>query len=688
MLDRPAGPAGSVDTLTRGLQGPPNPVSPGEALAPFRALLHPPQAHHLDRDGDKGDGDTVIDIAATEVEIHPDLPPIPVWGYGYPGRATAPGPLLEVRAGRRAEVHWRNRLPASVRPQDPSAPVPELPFATAVVDDPNGDTDSVQNHLGADGGRPQDTSMAPIGWTSVHLHGGHSPADADGWPDNMTAAGGKQVSAYRNDADSLDLGLSKVGAFLWYHDHAMNGTRYHVYSGLSGGYFVRDPAEAELGLPASAEDGEVLLVLQDRNLTATTDGAVRLLHKTTTDTAEFFGPLTLVDGRLWPRLPLRPAVHRLRLLNGSNARTYRLHLVAVSTAGDGSPVVTPQHDRVQVIGTDGGLLWRSWQLRADDTLTMAPSERIDILVDLSGLPEGTQLHLINSAQAPFGGDPAPALSELLADGDRPGRNPYPWVLRIDVDAHAPTKGRPAALYSRIAGTELNPAFRRLVHDAQPPADGEPAQLPVTGHAHRTILLAETTPPGHLYLQELVADPAGGIELQLPGDSAPVRYRVTGWTADDPAPSSTRVSFYDQIALRPQVGQWQLWRFVNATGDTHPMHIHQSVFQPLGVAGAKLVVTDAAGDNYYDPDTRTTSSPLLLDTDPAHPARRFEPSETHGWKDVVRVDPGNVVTVAVRFDLAGRYVYHCHIVEHEDTEMMRPFVVTVTDMNDGMTAHHG
>jgi spore coat protein A len=157
--------------------------------------------------------------------------------------------------------------------------------------------------------------------------------------------------------------------------------------------------------------------------------------------------------------------------------------------------------------------------------------------------------------------------------------------------------------------------------------------------------------------------------------------VENWLASDKAPSSTRVSFYDRISLRPQLRQWQLWRFVNATGDTHPMHIHQSVFQPLAVAGARLVVTDDGGNNLYDPDTRTTSAPLLLDPD--HQGRRFEPSETHGWKDVIRVDPGNIVSVAVRFDLPGRYVYHCHIVEHEDTEMMRPFVVTVTNMADGM-----
>jgi spore coat protein A len=669
--------SGVKESAVAGLAGPENPVHPGEVLGPFQAVLHPPRALRL------GSGhEHLVDIAETHVDLHPDLPPVPAWGFGCHGHVSSPGPLLEVMADQPAVVRWRNRLPASVNSGDPTQPTATLPFSTVVVDDPNGDSDSVQNHLGDQGGVPQDTSMAPIGWTSVHLHGAHSRADADGFPDNMAATGGQQITGYDNTADNLDLGLGKVGAFLWYHDHAMNGTRYHVYAGMAGGYFVRHPAEAALGLPTHADEGEILLVVQDRNLTAT-DGEARLLHKTTPDTAEFFGPLTLVDGKLWPRLPLRPMVYRLRLLNGSNARTYRLHLVTVTTAADGSVVVTPQHDRVLVIGTDGGLLWRSWQLGADDAVTLAPSERIDVLVNLAGLPAGTQLYLINSAPAPFGGDPVPPLTTLLTDGDRSGRNPFPWVLRIDVDPDAPTPGRPASLYQEIAAAELNPDFRRLVHSPGPVPEGEPPQFEITGHEHRTILLAETTPPGHLYVQEIVEDPDGGIELQLPGATAPTRYRVEGWLAGDPARSSTRVSFYDRIALRPLLRQWQLWRFVNTTGDTHPMHIHQSVFQPLGAAGARLVVADDAGATFYNPDTRITSTPLL--PDPSTPPRAFEPSEVHGWKDVVRVDPGNIVTVAVRFDLPGRYVYHCHILEHEDTEMMRPFVVTVTDMSDGTSA---
>ncbi|MBV8540902.1 MAG: multicopper oxidase domain-containing protein [Pseudonocardiales bacterium] len=661
-------------------------------LAPFQAVLSPPRAHQL-RPGSVHE----IDIAETAMSIHPDLPAVPAWGFGVRahgvgahgvgahgvgvhgagGHVVSPGPPLETPAGQEVFVRWRNRLPASVGPSTPA----RLPIATAILADPAGDTDSVQNHLGAQGGAPEDTSGAPIGWTTVHLHGAHAPSDADGWPDNMAATGSDQLSAYPNSYDNLDLELGKVGEFLWYHDHAMNGTRYHAYSGLVGcGYLVRDPRERELALPTSAADGEILLALQDRNLDVV-DGELRLLHKVTTDTAESFGPLTLVDGTLWPRLPLRPMVYRLRLLNASNARTYRLHLVTVRKDADGALVVTPRHDRVLVIGTGGGLLWRAWQLADDQALTVASSDRIDVLVDLTGLPDGEQLLLVNSAQAPFQGAPPPSLADLLTRGDRPGRNPYPWVLRLDIDDDAPTRGVSRALFTDTATAVLNPAFRRLVRDErQPGRADEPAQLPITTPDQRTILLAETTPPGHLYLHEVVEDPDGEIAIQFPGDKAPTTYRVEGWLAGDPARSSSRVSFYDRVALRPGVGQWQVWRFVNATGDTHPMHIHQSQFQPLSPTGNRLVVTDAGGTNLYNPETRTTSAPLV--PDPQKPPRAFEPSEVHGWNDVIRVDPGNVVEVAVRFDIPGRYVYHCHILEHEDTEMMRPFVITVTDMHDG------
>lgn len=674
-LDRVAAP-GSVTP-------PENPTRPGQPLLPFRAHLHPPRSHRL-----PGSSVTEIDVALGAARMHPDLPAVPIWGYALAGdRPTTPGPLLEARAGETAFVRFRNRLPASQFPLDPTKPAAQLPIATAVVDDPN-DADSVQNYLTNEGGLAQDTSMAPIGWITTHLHGAHSRSDADGWPDNMAPTGGEQVCVYDNTYDNVDLGLNKVGSLLWYHDHAMNGTRFHVFAGLAGAYLLRDPREHHLDLPTSAKSGELALVIQDRNVDVV-DGGLRLLHKTTPDTGEFFGPLTVVNGLLWPRVSLAPRTHRLRILNGSNARAYRLHLVSVVPGTDGAPAsVTTHHDRVLVIGVDGGLLWRPAPLAVDAGLTLAPAERVDVLLDLDGLDDGAQLYLINSAPAPFGGDPVPDLSELWAAGDRAGRNPFPWVLRVDVDFSGSAHGAPPELFDRLAAAgapTLNPKFRRLTHALTVPVpDAQPPEHLIEGHEHHVILLAETNPPGHLYAQEVVQDEGGRISLQLPGDAAPKAYRVEGWMDDDPTSSESRVAFYDRTALRPLLGQWQVFVFVNTTGDTHPMHIHQSNFQPLGAAAGLIDFVDAAGNNRYDPATRTTSTPI---TAPADLGRTYDDSEIHGWKDVIRVDPGNVVKVAIRFDVPGRYVYHCHVLEHEDTQMMRPFVVTVHAMTDGTNPMH-
>lgn len=645
---------------------PPHPLLPDVRLEPFAERMRPPAAHRL-----PATGITTIEMRAGNVSIHPHLPPVPVWGYALDGTVSVPGPLLEARADRLALVRFDNRLPGSA---EPGQMPPALPFLTNVAPDPADGEPDPQNQLGTMGEVAEDLTNVPVGWTSVHLHGGHSRADADGFPDNMAPTGGSQLAAYDNSYDNVDLGLGKVGTLQWYHDHAMNGTRCHVYAGLAAGYVVRDPQEAALGLPTGAHDGEIVAVLQDRNVGLDGD-KLRLLHKTTPSTGEFFGPLTLVNGHVWPGMALRPEVYRLRLLNGSNARTYRLHLVSVEAGPDGTPQgVTVHHDRVLVIGTDGGLLWRASAPSATDAFTMAPAERLDLLIDLSGL-DGRSLYLINSAPAPFGGQATPDLTELVLHGDPDGKNPYPQVLRLDVDRRAAAPGQPAVLFAELAGrahrpVTLNPAFRRLVHEPEPAPADAPLELTIDKHQHHVVLLAETDPPGHLYLQELEEAADGAIELQLSPATAAQRYSVVGWPAGDPAPSTSRMSFYDRVGTLARLGEWQVFVFVNTTGDTHPLHIHQSQFQPLGLTADAL-----PDDASYDPVTRTSPKPLAVTLGAG---RAYEEYEVHGWKDVIRVDPLNVVKVAIRFDVPGRFVYHCHVLEHEDTDMMRPFVVTVTD----------
>jgi hypothetical protein len=103
-----------------------------------------------------------------------------------------------------------------------------------------------------------------------------------------------------------------------------------------------------------------------------------------------------------------------------------------------------------VIGTGGGLLWRGWRLGDDQALTLASSDRVDVLVDLTGLLDGEQLVVVNSAQAPFGGKPAPPLTDLLTHGDRPGRNPRGGLGL----APSPALGR--VLDRRVDGVVVRP----------------------------------------------------------------------------------------------------------------------------------------------------------------------------------------------------------------------------------------
>src|SRR6185437_9150668 len=107
---------------------------------------------------------------------------------------------------------------------------------------------------------------------------------------------------------------------------------------------------------------------------------------------------TVVNGKVWPVHDVQPATYRLRVLNGSNARTFRLVLLR-----DGRPEL----DRISQIGTDGGLL-RAPVAVPPGGLVLASAERADLLVDVSDLAPGDELTLVNTARAPFDGTAFPA----------------------------------------------------------------------------------------------------------------------------------------------------------------------------------------------------------------------------------------------------------------------------------------
>ncbi len=112
---------------------------------------------------------------------------------------------------------------------------------------------------------------------------------------------------------------------------------------------------------------------------------------------------------------------------------------------------------------------------------------------------------------------------------------------------------------------------------------------------------------------------------------------------------------DPISERPHAGQVEIWSFVNLSGDAHPVHLHLVRFQVLDRRPFDLFAWNAHRQLKY-----------------TGPAEQPPPHEA-GWKDTVRADPGMVTRIAVRFEgEPGRYVWHCHLLEHEDNEMMRPY----------------
>ncbi|GIG66675.1 multicopper oxidase family protein [Phytomonospora endophytica] len=284
---------------------------------------------------------------ATTAEILPGVS-TPLWTY----EGTFPGPTIESRRGRPVTVTHRNLLP-----------VP----------------------------------------TVVHLHGGHTPADSDGYPTDLVIpeSWGNSVHTghdghVMHDPRAVTSDLTRDYTFpmnqrptlLWYHDHRMDFTAPAIWRGLAGMHIVRDDAEDALGLPAGPR--ELPLMIADRAFAA--DGSLdypsidrTLRTKPGVEdpyVAGVLGDVILVNGAPWPVCEVDAARYRLRILNASNARHYELEAVTE----DGRRL-----DLVQ-IGADQGLLAAPI---THATLPMAPAERHDLVVDFAGVPVGGLVRLVN-----------------------------------------------------------------------------------------------------------------------------------------------------------------------------------------------------------------------------------------------------------------------------------------------------
>jgi FtsP/CotA-like multicopper oxidase with cupredoxin domain len=247
-----------------------------------------------------------VEMKEQDVELIPGLT-TRIWGYdGF-----FPGPTFSVNKGERLVVRQTNNLPE---------------------------------------------------FTSVHLHGGHTPAESDGHPILVIPPSGFRDYCYPN---------CHRAATQWYHDHADRVTGHNVYMGLAGFYIVHDQNELSLGLPSGDQD--VAMVFQDRRFFP--DGS---LFYDPFDHDGFLGDKFLVNGAIQPFFEVSRRKYRFRFLNGSNARYYELFL------SSGQPFVQ--------IATDGALLPAPLVRRS---IRLAMAERVEVVVDFSQYPVGTSLTLDN-----------------------------------------------------------------------------------------------------------------------------------------------------------------------------------------------------------------------------------------------------------------------------------------------------
>jgi spore coat protein A len=166
----------------------------------------------------------------------------------------------------------------------------------------------------------------------------------------------------------------------------------------------------------------------------------------------------------------------------------------------------------------------------------------------------------------------------------------------------------------------------------------------------------------------------GRAAEVPGPVARTRYITLNEIAAETANWVLLLNAADFEEPTPQVGTTEDWVYVNLTGDTHPMHTHLVTFQVVGR-------TPFDADAYQTANAGPLGVPGGIDPTPYATGPMLPPDPTErGFKDTVKVNPGYFTTVRAKYDLPTgvtapqTYVYHCHILEHEDNDMMRPFTV--------------
>lgn len=523
----------------------------------------------------------------------------------------------------------------------------------------------------------------------AHLHGGEVPAEIDGGPTAWFTSDGKKHGANYYSFAGRSLGNAAKYAYpnlqdaapIWFHDHTLGATRLNVFAGLAGGYYIYDDAlSLPDGLGGLAGVANVIpLVLQDRMFD--TNGQLFFPSASLGGTTwapnpdhpywvpEFIGDTIVVNGKAWPFLNVEQKRYRFLFLNGSNARSYEMFLTNTVTKVDGPAIY--------VIGTDGGYLDRPAVVPVGQHLRVMPGERYEIIIDFSGIPAGSKILLKNVAKAPYpSGDTA--------------TGPLGKVIEFRVGP-CPDCPQNSIGYDPASGTPLRSDGQKIVRLVNP-ASGT---LAVTPDLTRELTLNEIANDNG----QFATDPSTGLTAFYEGGPLEILVNNTKFGAD--------------VTEQPNEGATELWEIVNLTADAHPIHTHLVQFQILNRQDFDVTgFNDAYGAAYNSGEYEPAAGPPLPylpslrsgfkygGNPDVTPFLRNQPKAPFayeaGWKDTAMMLPGQVTRIAVRwaptsapiapastlhfaFDPSGagrwNYVWHCHIVDHEDNEMMRPDFVT-------------
>ena len=606
-----------------------------------------------------------------------------VWGYasgavGIVPRDTYVGPVVVAKRGVATQIRFANNLPMMAGGGGLAGTFKEW------VD------------RSIDWANPMKTDPLNMGDFPIpvvpHLHGGEIPPELDGGPDawftNNPACQGHAYHTLDRDRTAGNEAIyrypnTQEAAPIWFHDHALGLTRLNVYAGLAGAYMITDPNlalpgglhPAGLRQPSGSVEYTIPIVLQDRMFDVNGElyfPNIGLNPEHPQWVPEFIGDVMVVNGKAWPYLAVEPKRYRFLFLNGSNARTYEMFIA--------NPVTKVMGPAMWQIGTDGGYLDQAVKIDPNapkgqlQVLRMMPGERADIIIDFSGVP-GQTLILRNNARTPY-------------TKGAPANGPMAQVLQFRVGT------------GPVADSSYNPAVTPAIRTN----GGKIVRLPGTpggspypaGITTRQLTLNEVMGMGGP-LEVLVNNTTYG------GTDRPDFKRVT---------TGGRTEFYSEL---PNEGETEIWEIVNLTADAHPIHFHLVQVQIINRQGFNLnKYTTAYNASFpgglfkggYGP-------PLNYKTGNLRGALGGNPDITpylqgpvsppplneQGWKDTIIMFSGEVTRVAIRFaptdkalgaadlrfpfnpngkSMEHGYVFHCHIIDHEDNEMMRPMQVQAKD----------